>query len=237
MIFYNSPLKIEFDDDGLKVEGKKHKFSTRMLSDINETLMDKLEIKEDKPIYIMYREVYKKSDLRFDITVIASRILGKEYARTYGHYHPIAEGKLSYPEIYQVLFGDARFILQRPNSDHTTDVIVVSAKDGDVVLIPPNYGHVTINVSKEKPLFLSNLVADVFESDYSEYKKNNGQVIYYTADDLVQHTNYVVKNSNRVTASELNKKYNFECKDLLNELYYNERKFDFLMKPSLLFKH
>ena len=88
MIFYNSPIKIEFNDDGLIVDGKKHPFSVRMLSELDEVLMEELHPKDDKPIYLMYRDVYKTDDMRYDITVIASRVLGKEYARTYGHYQP-----------------------------------------------------------------------------------------------------------------------------------------------------
>src|SRR4030042_1228959 len=127
MIFYNTPLKIEFNDDGLIVDGKKHPFTTRMLSQLDEVLMEELHPEDDKPIYLMFRDVYRTDDLRYDITVVASRVLGKEYARTYGHYHPIAEDKMTYPEVYQVLFGEAKFVLQKQNRDLSTDVIVVDA--------------------------------------------------------------------------------------------------------------
>ena len=235
-MFYTAPIKIEFNDDGLFIDEIKHPYSVRMLSVLDEVLLGDFHDKDDKPIYLMYRDVFKKSTLRFDITVIASRILGKEYARTYGHHHPIAEANLSYPEVYQVLFGEAKFILQKTNPDKTTDVIITNAKEGDVLIIPSNYGHVTINTSDEKPLFLSNLVSTEFQSDYSQYKRNKGPAIFYTIDDIEQNTNYLIRNLERKEAKDINKKYGFVCKDLLNDFYHNPEKFEFLNKPSLLFK-
>lgn len=235
MLFYESPLKIEFDDDGLLVDGQKKEYSVRMLSDLNEVLMEPVHFKENKPIYLMYREVYKKNNLRYDITVIASRILGKEYARTYGHHHPIAEKELTYPEIYQVLFGEARFVLQKRNNDESTDVLIVSAKKGDVVLIPPGYGHVTVNPSEENPLFLSNLVSSNFSSDYEIYKQKRGPAVYHTIYGPKQNTNYMIKKLENTTPDKLNKHYGFSCEDIFTEFYKDPNKFEFLNKPSLLF--
>ncbi|MBN2478486.1 glucose-6-phosphate isomerase [Candidatus Micrarchaeota archaeon] len=236
MMFYNTPIKLEFNDDGLLVDGKKHPFSVRMLSELNEVLLGDFSGAEDKPIYLMYRDIVKKDNLRYDMTVIASRILGEEYSRTYGHTHPVAEDELTYPEVYQVLFGEARFILQKTNKDLSTDVSIVSAKEGEVVLIPPNYGHVTVNFSEENPLFLANIISNRFKSDYSQYKKNKGPAVFYTTSEIKYNTNYLVREIYQKSAEEINKKYNFECRDLLTEFYSSPQKFEFLEKPSVLFK-
>lgn len=236
MIFYESPLKIEFTHDGLVVDGKKKDYSARMLSELKEVLMEPVPFKEDKPIYLMYRDVYNSQDIRFDITVIASRILGKEYARTYGHHHPFAEKDLTYPEIYQVLFGNASFILQKESKDGSSEVIIISAAEKDILLIPPGYGHVTINPNMEEPLFLANLVSTKFQSSYEKYKENQGPAVYYTEDGLIQNTNYIIKNIERTKTKDLNQKYGFVCSDMLKEFTEGPDKFEFLNKPSLLFK-
>ncbi|MFA5349546.1 MAG: glucose-6-phosphate isomerase family protein [Candidatus Paceibacterota bacterium] len=191
---------------------------------------------ENKPMYLMYREIYSNQDIRFDITVIASRTIGEEYAKTYGHKHPKSPDGKNYPEVYQILYGDAKFILQKENSNGSFEVIIISAKKGDILLIPPGFGHVSINISDSEPLFLSNLVSVLFESDYSEYKQNRGAAAYYTKNGPVQNTNYIIKSITNLSCFELNKKYGFFSKDLLTEFYSNPEKFQFLNKPSLLFR-
>jgi hypothetical protein len=45
-----------------------------------------------------------------------------------------------------VLEGDAHYLLQRAqNEERVDEAILVKATRGDKVIIPPNYGHVTIN--------------------------------------------------------------------------------------------
>ena len=44
-------------------------------------------------------------------------MLGSEYVKTVGHYHPPVPGTdVSYPEIYQVLDGSATYLLQKVES-------------------------------------------------------------------------------------------------------------------------
>ena len=47
-----------------------------------------------------------------------------------------------------MLDGDAHYLLQRAqNEESVHEVILVKATRGDKVIVPPNYGHVTINAS------------------------------------------------------------------------------------------
>jgi oxalate decarboxylase/phosphoglucose isomerase-like protein (cupin superfamily) len=89
--------------------------------------------------------------------------MGLEFVKTYGHYHPRVNPKLryTYPEIYEVLDGDAHYLLQRAlNDESVDDVTLVKATRGDKVIVPPNYGHVTINPS-ERTLKMANWVPAV----------------------------------------------------------------------------
>ena len=100
--------------------------------------------------------------------------------------------------------------------------------------IPPNHCHVSINPGPED-LLLANIVADNFKSNYGPFKENKGAAYYYmTNGELVQNGNYIVEKNERITPEEINKRHEFECKDLLTEFYNNPEKFEFLKKPSLI---
>jgi glucose-6-phosphate isomerase len=238
MMFYQEPVKIELKGSDLYVNGHKHECSIRKLQKMTDVLYSKVTpmSEEDFNLYFMYRSVYSTIEMRFDITYIPAKKLGTEFNKTYGHYHPISESGLAYPEVYQVLSGKALFVLQKKVKDGGVEVLILDAEEGDVVLMPPNYGHVTINPTQDQPLVLSNIVFNGFESDYSEYEQNHGAAYYFTDDGLVQNTNYLVKKFTRLKASELANSFNFSSKDLLREFVKDPEKFRFLEKPSVLFK-
>ncbi len=235
-VFYEKPLKIELSGTKLLVNDEEHKSSVRMLSEMNDVLMNEINISKhgDLEMYYMFRDIYVKEGMRYDITLIPSRKISGECAKTYGHCHPIAENHLTYPEIYQVLSGKAVFILQKELRSGATIVTMVDAKKGDVVLIPPNYCHVSINPGDEN-LVLANVVSTGFESVYELFRANRGAAYYYADNkELIQNTNYVVERNERIKAEELNGRYGFECRDLLAEFHENTDKFEFLKKPSML---
>jgi len=238
-ILYEKPLRIELGETELFVNGKQHKKDVRKLSEMRDVLKGHvvLDVEGDADMYYMFRNVLARNGIRFDITVLSGKTVHGECNKTYGHSHPEAEEGLSFPEVYQVLDGSAVFLLQHTNRDRSVVVSMIKAEAGQVVLIPPNNGHVTINPNEGSRLVLANIVADGFESDYSEFKENHGAAFYYFPDGNVeQNANYVVKNLERPKPQEFNKRYGFFCADLLHEFEKNPEKFEFLKRPSLLFK-
>jgi len=220
------PIKIE--NYQLFLNNKKLNFSVRKIKDLKPVLIEKIESEEIA--YYMYRDVCLEEhkeffkEIRYDITILKSLIIGKEYNKTFGHYHPIAEGNLSYPEIYEVLQGEAIFLLQ---SIDFKKVILIFAKEGDQVVILPNYGHVTINIGKTD-LIIANLVYRKFESNYKPFEEKEGAAFYYTVDGIIKNPNYEdfeieIENAKKI----------FD-----NEIYFsfikNIEKFEFLKKPSKL---
>jgi len=98
-------------------------------------------------LYYMYRDLaltaedrayLNKQNVRFDITIIPPGTVGGEYVKTKGHYHPLSPSGIGYPELYQVLAGEALYLLQRSDLG---DIVAVTAKAGEFVLIPPGYDH------------------------------------------------------------------------------------------------
>lgn len=235
---YKDPMKIEFKEGQLYVNGEEHQRDIRKLSDMVDVFMEEpdLDLVENIDLYYMFREVTKHNNVRFDITVIPPKVVEKEYAKTFGHYHPEADDNLTYPEVYQVLKGNARFILQKVNLNGSVEVTIVDARERDVLFIPPNFGHVSINPG-EHPLILSNLVCSTFSSLYEEFRKNRGAAYYYLeGGELKQNPNYFIQKNERLKAAELNKRYGFEVTDLLIEFSQHPEKFEFLEKPGMLKK-
>ena len=198
------------------------------------------ELKENFPAYFMYRDVYySKNDwkrivenkLRFDLTVIPPNKIGKEYIKTFGHYHPIAEDNLSYPEIYEVLKGKGLFLLQKAENNEITEVIVVEGKEGDKIIIPPNYGHVTINHSN-KELRITNWIFRDFSSIYEPYKIHKGACYYYTEDGWIKNERYKKVPEIKFAEPKIPRILEIKKSDEMYGLVRDLKKLEFLTKPS-----
>lgn len=163
------------------------KMSIRTFADLKPVIHDQTLDLRDDPAYFMYRNVAKKGDqekirnrgLRFDLTVIPPAMIGKEYVKTSGHYHPKILGTaFFYPELYFVISGQATYLLQKRGlGEAVDDVILVRAPQNTPVLMPPGYGHVTINELAE-PLVMANWVETTFKSIYSPYEDLQGAAYY-----------------------------------------------------------
>lgn len=124
--------------------------------------------------YWMFRnlspEITKKDEIREDVTLIPPLMIGDQPIFTTGHYHPG-----NYTEVYVVLSGRAVYYLQKVDAkDNVIDAVRIDAKAGDVVVIPPGYGHITINPSKDETLLMMNWVSDKFKSEYGKIKEFKG---------------------------------------------------------------
>jgi glucose-6-phosphate isomerase len=181
-------VRCDLGSGQLTVNGEAMRPGIRKLGDLEDVLLDGSALDaagKETPAYYMYRDVrnvrdaglFERSSLRFDMTVIPPRVIGKEYVKTAGHYHPTAEDDLSFPEVYQVLNGSANFLLQKMEKGIVTKVLLVQAGGGEWVVIPPNYGHETINRSRAT-LVLANLVSSLFDSLYEPMRAAHGAAYY-----------------------------------------------------------
>lgn len=173
----------------------------RYLYDMKKVLYDKKWLKTAKNfgVYYIYRGIKKKNGLRYDITVIPPKMLGKEFVKTKGHEH-----SGNYQELYIVLSGKALYLIQKSKnkkfaeaSPHLTprqssaikDVYFVRAKKGEIVIIPSGYGHITINPSKS-PLKMANWISEKCKNDYTLFEKKRGACYYYTKSGWIKNKNY-----------------------------------------------
>lgn len=229
-----SPLELSFDGGRLFVLGKPLSASVRRLGDLEHVLFDSSFLASadlSVPLYFMYRDLYsqlKEKRVRYDVTIILPFALGQEFNKTLGHYHPPSPSGLSFTEVYQVLHGCAHYLLQKRNSEgKIADVVLVKAEVGDVIVVPPGYGHVTINPSSE-PLVMANLVCDDFESVYDDYQKKRGAAYFELATgELVKNARYGLLPEARVLKGEKLFK-----KSILQSFLDDSTQFDFLTKPE-----
>jgi glucose-6-phosphate isomerase len=140
--------------------------------------------------------------------------------------------------MYEVLEGEAHYLLQKREEERgiekITDVIVVRAKKGDTFIIPPDYGHVTINPS-EVTLKMANWVARTFSSIYEPMKRRGGAAYFELA------TGAFIKNERYETVPDIRllKPSDTWLKELelgkcsgMYELLREPEKLDFLVNPD-----
>jgi len=163
-------------------DGPKPEAQARTIEEMRDVLADP-GCTSDQPLYFMYRDLARSDDdrrwlhdhhVRYDITVIPSRTLCGEYVKTKGHYHTVNPAGVPYPEIYEVLSGTGHYLLQ---TEDASDVVMIVGSVGDKILIPPGYGHVTINPARED-LVMANLVSTEFSSNYAPYAEMRGAAYY-----------------------------------------------------------
>lgn len=180
--------KLSSNDPDIMWEEYNRKYSGKMFG----LLADTEYKKADEPYYDFYkaivnnqvRKVFSDSELRYDATVILPGTAGKELKKTAGHFHlPIPGKSYGFPELYQIINGKALFVMQYV--DHykkdkpmlVKDLLLAEVNAGESIIIPPDYGHCTINISKEIMVFV-NLVSANSINYYDSVKQSHGMSIY-----------------------------------------------------------
>lgn len=234
-------MKYSFDSETLVWGNKKIAPSIRKLSDMVPVLAypkKAISMRLDAPTYYMYRSVEQFGKIRYDITKLLAIDLCGEKNKTFGHSHPSSPSGAPWPEVYEVLSGNAHFLLQKSNSLGVQDAVLLDAKKGDCLIIPPGYGHVTINASK-KELVLGNLVSSEFNADYSQFLRMRGACFYELSDGkLKKNENYGIDfEIRKLKAKEFSASYGvyaFFKKGLLDAAR-SKKSIEFLEKPELFY--
>lgn len=229
----------------LKFGNQKVKPDIRHLKDFREAIFDQKWVKKTSPkfeAYYMYKGLAKnkedkqkmeKAGLRYDITVIPAKKFGEEFPKTMGHYHNFPGGSAyTYPEVYEVLDGNALYFFQKLEDGKITKIFVIKAKKGDKALVPPNYGHITMNIGTGE-LRMANWIAEEAKSSYKEILAKKGGVYY-----ALKSGNKIkwVKNENYDSAPEIEFRpamnYLFQNKKNLYDFVDNLEKLEYLKNPQ-----
>ena len=186
---------------GLNVLASAGLRQVRRLEELESVLYDMgclRHLGSDLPVYEVYRDccddgardLLRKHGLRYDVTVIPPLLLGEEYVKTLGHYHlPVGEVS-AHPEIFEVLEGEAVFLVQKQSGEEVVDVSLLYAKEGEKVLVPPGRGHIVINASSRR-LVVGCLISRSCVRAYDPYVTKRGAAFYLlTGGRLVRNPNY-----------------------------------------------
>ncbi|MDD1776223.1 MAG: hypothetical protein LUP94_02590 [Candidatus Methanomethylicus sp.] len=225
----NHALKL--NDVLLEVQHRRLREMRSVLFD--PSILEKMD--ENTILYSMYKEamldghkpLFREHRIRFDITIMEPIYLGKEFNKTLGHRHPEALNGLSYPEVSSVLQGHACFLFQKMEEGAPKEFRVVHAEKGDTILMPPNYGHVTVNYG-DGMLVTSNLVSTEFKSDYGGFLEKGGAAYYILKDgSFIRNKKY-----GRIPKPIVSRERFHVAESLYADFLKDSDRFDFLNDPT-----
>ncbi len=185
------------------------------------------EAEKDKP-------AFDKAKLEYDITVIKNGFVGTEYVKTVGHYHSGVSGQeVTYPEVYEVIEGKIELLQSKPDKNGKFDVILVQAEKGDKVVVPPNFGHISINVGEDVAVSSNLQKKDLpAGADYNFYAEKEGGAFYRTEKGLEPNKNYKMGKLRIVKPLEKAEFGLVKDKPLYTSFLEDPNKFDFLLHPQ-----
>ena len=236
--------RLESEGTALFEDGVALQPSIRRLKELSNVLLKKGFVNErnaEDPLYYVYRGAglsksprFEEQRLRYDITVLERYDLGGECNKTLGHYHSIAEKGMSYPEIYEVLQGEVLYVLQKKLPDSRMDVRLVRVPAGRRIVFPPNYGHISVNISDGISIS-GNLVSMDYKADYDSIIKMGGGAVYVLSDKTAVPNGAYPGVS--VPEMEDAPKEDFLGRGSVYDQFLDDpSRFEFLNRPSLLFK-
>jgi glucose-6-phosphate isomerase len=194
-------------------------------------------------LYWMYRyfesitdkKKFDEVDLEYDLTVIKNGKIGEEFVKTVGHYHPLVpRQKISYPEVYEVIVGQIEYLLQTlPDKAGKVDVVLVQAGVGDKVVVPPGYGHISINVGNEVALSSNIQKKDLpAKVNYDFFDKHEGGAFYRTDKGLEPNSKYIINSLRIVKPTEQPQMGLTKETSLYASFLKDPSKFDYLKNPQ-----
>ncbi len=238
-----SGLDIKLEDIGLTYDqavfGVEPK--TRNYEEAKDVYLEKGA--EEQELYWMYRymeksvdtDVFELNKAEYDITVIKPGKIGPEFIKTSGHYHGyVPNTEMTYPEVYEVIDGNINYLLQtKPDMEGNVDVVIVEASIGDKIIVPPNYGHVSINIGENYAVSSNLQFRDLpATADYESFKVNNGAALYRTDNGWDNNLNYKIRSLKKVTPKEKPEWGLTKLKPLYSSFIESPEKFKFIIEPQ-----
>jgi glucose-6-phosphate isomerase len=110
--------------------------------------------------------------------------LGEEPIRSQGHIHKISPLSLcSTPEIYEIWEGEGVIYMQEYGDDDPGRCFAVSAKAGEIVIVPPGWTHATISANPDVPLVFGAWCDREYGFVYDKVRAHKGVAWFPLFDD------------------------------------------------------
>ena len=145
---------------------------------------------DEQELYYMYngiyrpehRDLFKQAGIKYEYTILLPDTINGEYIKAHGHIHGLSPlTKTNYLEVYEVLGGSGYFELFKISGERC-EVILVRVKEGDFVVIPPGYYHLSINTG-DLPFNFGDLIVVDPKSDYGLLKTYQGAPLFCLQDE------------------------------------------------------
>lgn len=182
----NTPLTLTED---ARYDEKKY----YTLSSLKNELLDPKDSKE--LIFSYYRNISKNTDrsyindngYSFDLFVICSKKIGREFSKTCSLYANELESEKE--TALQVLSGQGYILLETIDSNDKKDIKIVQVVKGDIVHVPKEFSFTLINSGN-----MENLNVLALRSSNTSYKEKVlentcGSSLYYTKNGFVRNSN------------------------------------------------
>jgi glucose-6-phosphate isomerase, archaeal len=187
---------LQFDPATLAIaagDGLAFARNTRYGHQVLDVLRHPDRIDPQAPVYMMdvlsdapppVQALLDRYALTYSLVLLPPCLIGDEYVKTNGHYHPPIPGTtLGYPEVYTGLYGRLLLALQRRSGtdpSHIMNFVIVELTPGVTITIPPNYAHCLINPTSE-PAMMAGLYGKEFKPDYVMTRERHGLAWYLVA--------------------------------------------------------
>ena len=154
----------------------------RKISDIRSSLSER-DAPGPEELYGIAMDVYRKEDLNlllerdllFGVVTFSAGQIGQEPVRSQGHRHAISLScNSSTPEVYEIWEGTAIIYMQPCGGAHAGKCQAVYAQAGDIVIVPPNWIHATINGDITKNMSFGAWCVRDYGFDYRAVRERGG---------------------------------------------------------------
>ena len=175
-------------EGGLRLESL-----ARRMAQMASVLLEPDALPPDAEVYWISRlyddrpeAVLDQARLAFACVLVPPLTIGREFAKTQGHYHPAMTGsRMAYPEVYTHYFGRLYLLMQRRvagRAGHLDDCVLIDMQPGQSVMVPPGYAHILINPS-DRPALMAGLYSPDFTADYEPIRSMAGAAYYLVQDN------------------------------------------------------
>jgi glucose-6-phosphate isomerase, archaeal len=197
-------LPLVFDAEALAVsvgDGLRLDRQARRVGQMQSVLLEPQARPLDEAVYWIGRvydegsgqPLLEETRLAFAYVLVPPQRVGREYAKTHGHYHPGMPGsRMSYPEVYTHFHGRLYLLMQRRaggQAGRLDDCVLIDMQPGQSIMVPPGYAHVLINPS-DRPAVMAGLYSPDFVADYEPIRSQAGAA-YYLVDEGGQERSLV----------------------------------------------
>lgn len=225
---------MQYDEYGYN--GKTLKGTVKYRDSLKNVLLSESAATKEEAYYLFDQaqrseddELLEKLGLRHDLALLPPGTFGKEYTRTFGHYHLHKENRKFMPEIMQVLEGELLVMIQNFDMNEFHFVKLV---DQQCFILPPDYAHVNINIGTT-PVVFSSVCSKFNTHFYEPIIKHHGMGFYCCTDGFVKNDSYDSSiQLTEVFGKPLNEYFNCDIHNIY-ELVGHPELIDFLLYPEL----